>query len=102
VSLSGTFLPAPLPAKAHHDRAQTCRPSSAKENALKRKTNPDAAFRLSRVERDGWNQAQRTMTDDAPSVGEDRISMLNPYPADPERARWTVGFKNALATGERR
>lgn len=85
----------PLPAKAR-------RPSNAEENALKRKTNHDDAFRLSRVEGDGWNQAQRMMTDDALSVGEDRSAMLNPHSTDPERARWNAGFKNALASGGRR
>jgi len=60
------------------------------------KTDHDTAFRLSRVEAEGWKRAQLLMTDDALSASEDRIAMLNPYTADPARARWRLGFRNAL------
>jgi len=43
-----------------------------------------AAFRLSRVHAQGWNAA-RTAPD----------NRVNPYPADPERARWQAGFNEA-------
>jgi hypothetical protein len=60
--------------------------------------NQEVAFRLSRVEADGWNQAQRAMTDDA--LGDEgRISLLNPHATDPERARWHAGFRRALDAG---
>jgi len=61
--------------------------------------NHDAAFRLSRVEAEGWKEAQRVMTDDVLSVDEGHISRLNPHSADPERARWHAGFRRALDAG---
>ena len=61
--------------------------------------NHGGAFRLSRVEAEGWNEAQRVMTDDALSANEGRVLLLNPYLTDPERARWLMGFRNALAAG---
>jgi hypothetical protein len=69
---------------------------------LKRKTNHDIAFRLSRVEAQGWNEAQRVMTDDALLADEDRVALLNPHLTGPERARWQTGFRNALDAGGRR
>ncbi len=60
------------------------------------------AFCLSRVEAEGWNEAQRAMTDEALTADDGRIAMLNPHIADPERARWHVGFRNALTAGGRR
>jgi len=67
-----------------------------------KKTIQSTAFSLSRVEAEGWNQAQRVMTDDALTSDEHRISMLNPHIADPERARWHMGFRNAIRAGGRR
>jgi hypothetical protein len=63
------------------------------------KASNDIAFRLSRVEAEGWKRAQLMMADDAPSADEDRIAALNPYTADPARARWRIGFRNALEAG---
>lgn len=60
------------------------------------------AFRLSRVEAEGWNEAQRRMTDEALTADEDRISRLNPHTTDPERARWHAGFSNAVRAGGHR
>ena len=67
-----------------------------------KKAIQSTAFSLSRVEAEGWNQAQRVMTDDALTSDEHRISMLNPHSADPERARWHMGFRNAIRAGGRR
>jgi hypothetical protein len=66
-----------------------------KEKNMKHST----AFRLSRVEAEGWNEAQRVMMDEALTADEDSISRLNPHIADPERARWHAGFRNALNAG---
>lgn len=66
---------------------------------MKRKTDQDSAFRLSRVEAQGWNEAQRVMREDALPPDEARVALLNPHLADPERARWRVGFGNALGAG---
>ncbi len=59
--------------------------------------NRDSAFRLSRVEAEGWNAAQRAMARDVAATDDARISKLNPHLADPERARWQAGFRNALS-----
>ena len=64
--------------------------------------NRNSAFHLSRVEAEGWNEAQRVMMDETLTADEGRIAMLNPHTADPERARWHVGFRNAVDAGGRR
>jgi hypothetical protein len=47
------------------------------------------AFRQSRIYAEGWNAARTS--------SESRGAARNPYPADPERARWAEGFAGALA-----
>lgn len=56
----------------------------------------DKAFLLSRIEAQGWNAAQRVMTGETRTPGESRIAQLNPHASDPERARWRIGFMNAI------
>jgi hypothetical protein len=55
-------------------------------------------FRLSRIQAEGWNAAHRAIS--AAPARSDRaaIDSLNPYPADPERARWTLGYNSALVS----
>jgi len=67
-----------------------------------KKAFQSTAFHLSRVEAEGWNQAQRVMLDETLTSDEPRISILNPHIADPERARWHMGFSNAVRAGGRR
>jgi hypothetical protein len=56
----------------------------------------DQAYRLSRVQAEGWNAAKRAASK-APDISDSaKIDSLNPYPADPERARWKAGFAYAL------
>lgn len=59
----------------------------------------DLAFRLSRVEAEGWKEAQRVMAQDALLAGEGRSVTLNPHMTDPERARWHAGFTKAIDAG---
>ena len=63
-------------------------------------TDNNDAFRLSRVEAHGWNAAQRVMASEARPPDDARIARLNPHATDPERARWCVGFKNAMGVKE--
>ena len=84
----------------HALAANDRRRSRAKGNTLQSEVNHDDAFRLSRVEAEGWNKAQSVMTDDALLANEGRVLPLNPYLTDPERARWRTGFTNALVAGE--
>jgi hypothetical protein len=60
---------------------------------------PNTGFRLSRIESEGWKEAQSLMTRDVLTIDEDRIATLNPHSADPQRARWHLGFANALRAG---
>lgn len=55
------------------------------------------AFRLSRIQAEGWNAARKFLLDD---VDEAKIVSLNPYSGAAEKARWHAGFTGALeATG---
>ncbi|HWA91242.1 MAG TPA: hypothetical protein VG889_14490 [Rhizomicrobium sp.] len=60
-------------------------------------TNANDDFRLSRVEAEGWNAAQRYMVNEAVRPGDIRAADFNPYRGDPARGRWSAGFRNALA-----
>jgi hypothetical protein len=51
------------------------------------------AFRLSRIEAEGWNAARKFLHDDVDAA---KIAALNPYKTAPEKARWHVGFTGAL------
>ena len=53
------------------------------------------AFRQSRIYAEGWNAARSAPQDVA---GDPKaMTRLNPYRADPERARWNDGFQAANA-----
>jgi hypothetical protein len=58
------------------------------------------AFRLSRIEAQGWNAAQRFFATERDDASEAKIARLNPHRADPERARWRAGFDNAVGAME--
>ncbi len=46
------------------------------------------SFRLSRIYAQGWNAARV-----APAATDSE--QINPYPAEPERGRWSAGFAGA-------
>ena len=54
----------------------------------------NTAYRLSRIQAEGWNAARGFLHDDLDAA---KIAALNPYRGDQEMARWTVGFTDALA-----
>jgi len=58
------------------------------------KENDD--FRLSRIEAEGWNAAQRYMADESAPPDDIRLSDFNPYGGGAARSRWTVGFRKAV------
>jgi hypothetical protein len=66
------------------------------------KVTQSNAFRLSRIEAQGWNAAHRFMAIEMKRPNQNKITTLNPHPADPERARWQTGFQNALNAMETR
>ena len=51
------------------------------------------SFRLSRAYAQGWNAARRLPAD----AERKTMAELNPHKSEPERARWTEGFLQALA-----
>lgn len=59
------------------------------------------AFQLSRVYAAGWSAANKLTADEREAAGLQQISELNPFPSDPERARWQDGFRDALASAQR-
>jgi ribosome modulation factor len=58
------------------------------------KANDD--FRLSRIESEGWNTAQRYMAEKTGRPNDIRIAEFNPYRGDPARSRWVAGFRKAV------
>ena len=51
-----------------------------------------SAFRLSRIQAEGWNAARHAPAD----LSDAKIAALNPHKKDPEAARWLAGFRNAM------
>ena len=62
---------------------------------------PGEAFRLSRIEAEGWNAARRVPLAVLSRLNSETIAALNPYASDPEQNRWNAGFANALASWHR-
>jgi hypothetical protein len=60
----------------------------------------DNEFRLSRVQAQGWIAGRGRPSDEELEDGD--VSKLNPFPSDPERARWSAGFRSALKSLEKK
>lgn len=56
----------------------------------------NAAFRLSRIYAEGWKKASELPPSENDELDPSRIAALNPYTNDPEKARWSQGFSNAI------
>ena len=71
-------------------------PSAA--SALTRVQAPSdgEAYRLSRIQAEGWNAAHGMAASALDKLDETQIELLNPYKSDPERMRWSTGFRSAL------
>ena len=50
------------------------------------------AFRLSRIQAQGWNAARQSGA----------TEQINPWPAEPERSRWQAGFASAETGGRKK
>jgi hypothetical protein len=59
-------------------------------------TKTVTAYRLSRVQAEGWNAARRIPSTALDGFDAKKIERLNPYASDPERTRWSAGFESAL------
>lgn len=60
-------------------------------------TNEQDDFRLSRIEAEGWNAAQRYMADESVKPDDIRVADFNPYGGGDARSRWAAGFQKAVA-----
>ena len=72
--------------------------TNAKPQKKSQGTKTVTAYRLSRVQAEGWNAARRIPLPKLDGFDAGKIDALNPYPADPERTRWSAGFESALKT----
>jgi hypothetical protein len=59
------------------------------------------AFRLSRIQAEGWNAARRIPASDLAELNDKKVDALNPYSKNSERIRWSTGFNSALASWQR-
>ena len=59
------------------------------------------AFRLSRIQAQGWNAARLIPTARLAELNEKKVDALNPYSKDSERIRWNAGFTSALQSWQR-
>lgn len=57
----------------------------------------DPAFQLSRVFAKGWAAARVLSAQSDVQDIDKSAEALNPYPSDPEKARWREGFLEALS-----
>jgi hypothetical protein len=51
-----------------------------------------SAFQLSRLYAEGWNVANKLSSEESSNFDLQKMAALNPYPNDPERAKWSEGF----------
>jgi hypothetical protein len=84
-----------LPAKLRGSRPLQSAASSATTRASHAASSSEA-YRLSRIQADGWNAAHRIGASALDKLDEMQIESLNPYASDPERVRWHAGFASAL------
>jgi hypothetical protein len=54
------------------------------------------AYRLSRIQAEGWNRARTGSSDDLGALDPAAVEELCPYREDPEKARWLAGFHSAF------
>jgi ribosome modulation factor len=52
-------------------------------------------FELSRIFAQGWNAAQSMSSNEFCELGSGRDVAMNPYSDEPERSRWSDGFRKA-------
>jgi hypothetical protein len=87
----------PLPAKDHTPRQRRAGASAVKATPASKHVSAGEAYRLSRIQAEGWNAARRFTASTLDRLETARIESLNPYASEPERARWRAGFTSALA-----
>jgi hypothetical protein len=83
---------AQFPAKIRGGRPLRAATSSPASKAV----SAGEAYRLSRIQAEGWNAAHRVAASSLDRLDGTQIESLNPYASDPERTRWRAGFTSAL------
>ncbi len=83
-----------LPVKVRRPRQR--RPSAAAMTASPAPEAGAEAYRLSRIQAEGWHAAHRVAANTLDGLDGTQIESLNPYASDPERTRWHTGFMSAL------
>jgi hypothetical protein len=53
-------------------------------------------FKLSRIYAQGWNAANKIPANDFSELDPAKAAALNPYSSEPERSRWSDGFREAI------
>jgi hypothetical protein len=71
--------------------------ASAVTAPVRKSASASEAYRLSRIQAEGWNAAHRGAASTLDRLDETQIQLLNPYVSDPEKARWSAGFTSALS-----
>jgi len=85
------------PAKVRTARLRQAHGSPMTASPMRRRANDGDAYRLSRIQAEGWNAAHRIAASALDRLDGTQIELLNPYKSDPERTRWSTGFSSALA-----
>jgi len=90
--------PQSTPAKVQQARLRRANGSAVTACPMCMGANDAEAYRLSRIQAEGWNAAHRIAARTFDRLdGTTHIESLNPYKSDPERTRWSIGFTSALA-----
>lgn len=53
-------------------------------------------FALSRIFAEGWRKAQELSAEEVEAMDQKHAAAMNPYPSEPERARWGEGFARGV------
>lgn len=64
--------------------------SAPRASGLRNASNAGEAYRLSRIQAEGWNAAHRIAASALDKLDGTQIELLNPYKSDPERMRWST------------
>jgi hypothetical protein len=90
--VSAQLLPTKVPRQSSRRSS-----ASAVTAVVRKRASAGEAYRLSRIQAEGWNAAHRIAASTLDRLDETQIELLNPYVSDPERTRWSAGFTSALS-----
>jgi hypothetical protein len=85
-------------AKVRQARLRQADGSAVTASPMPGRAHDADAYRLSRIQAEGWNAARVIAASALDKLDATQIELLNPYKSDPERTRWSTGFTSALAS----